>query len=404
MKILIYGEWFLPSIGGVQTAMELLARGFAEFRDEPLSSDGRSIQVTVATNSPRDGMDDSKLPYDVVRQPSFFQLKRLIRNADIVHLAGPCLLPMLISWATAKPFVVVHHVYQAACPNGLLFKQPSQTVCSGHFMNKEYAECYRCCSQPIGGAAGLRLLLLEFPRRWLSKRAASNVMITNHVGARLHLPRSRTIYYGIDGVEPLPPRVDNGSEPMEFGYVGRLVAEKGLPLLVEAAQHLAGGGKPFRLTFVGDGPQRARLQELVQQSGLGNHIRFTGSLRGDALDSATSRISVLIMPSIWEESAGLAAIEQMMRGRMVIAADIGGLTEIVGDAGLKFALGDSRGLAAAMARVIDDPSLVTSLGSSARSRAMKLFRLDGMIRPHVALYRGLINARSASVAETTKAK
>lgn len=404
MKILIYGEWFLPSIGGVQTAMELLARGFAEFHDDQLGENDGSIQVTVATNSPRDGMDDSKLPYAVVRRPTFGNLRSLIRDTDIVHLAGPCLLPMLISWATGKPFVVVHHVYQAACPNGLLFKQPSQTVCPGHFMKKEYAQCYRCCSQPIGRAAGLRLLLLEFPRRWLCKRAASNVMITNHVAARLQLPRSQTIYYGIDEIEPLPVRIGNLSEPMEFGYVGRLVAEKGLPLLVEAAKHLADGGKRFRLTFIGDGPERTRLEALVQQFGLGNCVGFTGDRRGAALERAASSISVLIMPSIWEESAGLAAIEQMMRGRMVIVADIGGLGEIVGDAGLKFTLGDSQGLAALMLRVIDEPSLVGSLGSLARTRAMKMFRLVGMIEPHVALYRELLQRRSAPVAEATNAK
>jgi glycosyltransferase involved in cell wall biosynthesis len=404
MKILIYGEWFLPSIGGVQTAMELLARGFVQFRDERLSESGDPIRVTVATNSPRDGTDDSKFPYAVVRQPSLRQLKRLIRDADIVHLAGPCLLPMLICWMSGKPFVVVHHVYQAACPNGLLFKQPSQTVCPGHFMKKEYAECFHCCSQPIGRAAGMRLLLLEFPRRWLSKRAASNVMITNHVAKRLQLPRDRTIYYGIDDVEPSRGGVENGSEPMEFGYVGRLVAEKGLPLLIEAAKHLADSGRPFHLTFIGDGPERARLESLVQKCDLGAYILFTGDLRGAALERAASRISVLIMPSIWEESAGLAAIEQMMRGRMVIAADIGGLSEIVGDAGLKFALGDSQNLAALMCRVIDDPSVVSSMGSAARARAMKLFRLDAMIRPHIALYRELLSSRPDSPARAANAK
>jgi glycogen synthase len=404
MKILIYGEWFLPSIGGVQTAMELLARGFAEYRDERPSGIGGSMRVTVATNSPGDGMDDSKLPYAVVRRPTFAHLVRLIRDADIVHLAGPSFLPMLISWVTRKPFVVVHHVYQAACPNGLLFKQPSQTVCSGHFMKRQYAQCFRCCSHPIGRAAGMRLLLLEFPRRWLCKQAASNIMITNHVGARLQLPRTQTIYHGIDAVEPKPAQIMNSFEPMEFGYVGRLVAEKGLPLLIEAVKHLADAGKPFRLTFIGDGPERARLEALVHKLGLGNCVSFTGDLRGAALERAASRITVLIMPSIWEESAGLAAIEQMMRGRMVIAADIGGLSEIVDDAGLKFTVGDSKALAALMLRAIDDPSLVGSLGSLARARALKLFRLDRMIEPHLALYRTILNLRPKPVAEVTSAK
>ena len=395
MKILIYGEHFLPSIGGVQTAIELLARGLAEFHDADPSSGLGPFEVTVATNTPRDQMDDSKPSYRVVRRPKFWQLARLVGDADVVHLAGPCFLPMAMAWIIGKPFVIVHHVYQAVCPNGLLFKQPSQTVCSGHFMNREYAECFRCCSQTMGAVGGMRSLLLEFPRRWLSKRASSNVMITNHVASRLRLNRSRTIYHGIDDVKSVGEQnVPNRSSSAEFGYVGRLVAEKGLPLLLQAAKHLADKGESFRLTFVGDGAERARLEALTQTLGLSEFVEFKGYLTGAAMERAADRIAALIMPSIWEESAGLAAIEQMMRGRMVIAANIGGIGEIVGDAGLKFTMGDSESLANSMRRVIEDPSLIASFGSAARERAIRLFRRDLMIESQVAICRGIVNARS----------
>jgi len=394
MKILIYGEYFLPSIGGVQTAMELLARGLAQFRDADPSGGSGPFDVTVATNTPRDQMDDSKLSYRVVRRPRFRQLARLVRDADVVHLAGPCFLPMAMAWMTGKPFVVVHHVYQAACPNGLLFKQPSRTVCPGHFMNGEYAECFRCCSQTMGAAGGMRSLLLQFPRRWLCKRASSNVTITDHVASRLRLPQSRTIYHGIDEVKPVGEQHGpNRLGPMEFGYVGRLVSEKGLPLLLQAAKHLADGGKPFRLTFIGDGPEGTRLKTLVETLGLAKLVEFTGYLTGPAMERAVDRIAVLIMPSIWEESAGLAAIEQMMRGRMVIAANIGGLGEIVGDAALKFTMGDSQSLADSMQRVIEDPSLIAPFGAAARERAIKLFRRDQMIESQVSVCREIVNAR-----------
>jgi glycosyltransferase involved in cell wall biosynthesis len=77
----------------------------------------------------------------------------------------------------------------------------------------------------------------------------------------------------------------------------------------------------------------------------------------------------------------------MMRGRVVIAADIGGLGEVVDDGGLKFAPGDWRALAACMQKVADDPDLARSLGTAARSRAMQLFRQDSMIQAHFTLYR-----------------
>ena len=69
------------------------------------------------------------------------------------------------------------------------------------------------------------------------------------------------------------------------------------------------------------------------------------------------------MPSEWEETAGLAAIEQMMRAGVVVAANIGGLSEIVGDAGLTFPAKDSAALAARLQQIYQNPSLLTSLGA-----------------------------------------
>lgn len=145
MKILLYGDRFLPSVGGVQTSLGLLARGLAELDAQGTSAGAGRNEVTVATRTAANGMDDSSLPYRVVRQPGFWRLVGLIREADVVHVAGPCLLPLSIAWLLRKPAVVEHHGYQANCPNGLLFKMPSQTVCPGHFAQGRYRECLRCC-------------------------------------------------------------------------------------------------------------------------------------------------------------------------------------------------------------------------------------------------------------------
>jgi glycosyltransferase involved in cell wall biosynthesis len=71
-------------------------------------------------------------------------------------------------------------------------------------------------------------------------------------------------------------------------------------------------------------------------------------LEGRELLRAVEALDVTVMPSVWEETAGLAAIEQMMRGRVVLAADIGGLGEMVGDGGVKFRAFDSEDLASKM--------------------------------------------------------
>ena len=386
MKVLIYGEYFLPVVGGVQTALNLLARGLVDWRP-PDGATASGFEVTLVTQTAADGHNDSALPYRVVRSPGFFELLRLVWTADVIHLAGPCFLPMLVGWLFAKPVVVEHHGYHAACPNGLLFYEPTQSQCPGHFMARRYKECLRCNSASMGRLGSLRLFLLSFPRRWLCKRIAGNIAISNHVNGRLQLPRSRTIYYGID-VTALPtgaaPRRRSGA--LEIGYAGRLVAEKGLPVLLQAAKRLRDDGVEFHLTLIGDGPERARLEALIDRFGLQRQVSLTGDLRGDALEQAVTKIEAVVMPSLWEETAGLAAIEQMMRGQVVVAADIGGLGEVVGNAGLKFSAGDSGALSSCLKRVGEEPSLAASLGSAARARAVEVFTHDNMIQEHVSLY------------------
>jgi glycosyltransferase involved in cell wall biosynthesis len=84
-------------------------------------------------------------------------------------------------------------------------------------------------------------------------------------------------------------------------------------------------------------------------------------------------------------------MEQMMRGRLVITSEIGGLGEVVGAAGLRFAAGDADALTACLKRALDDPELARKMGTQARSRALSLFRQERMVEDHLAAYR-LVNA------------
>jgi glycosyltransferase involved in cell wall biosynthesis len=132
------------------------------------------------------------------------------------------------------------------------------------------------------------------------------------------------------------------------------------------------------------------LEEAVDAFKLREHVTFTGFLRGEELESALAEVAALVMPSIWEETAGLSAMEHMMRGRLVIATDIAGLGEIVGDAGLKFPIGDVDGLVSCMKRVVDQPRLVKELGEKARERAVELFQEERMVAEHLAVYREVL--------------
>lgn len=390
MKLLIYARDWAPSVGGVQTITKTLADGLADWSRR---HDEETIKVTLLTQTPAGNMNDSQLPYRVVRNPSLMDFVREIRTSDVIHLAGPTLVPLIIGYLLRKPTIVEHHGYQANCPNGLLLFEPDHSVCPGHFMAGNYGKCIECNARNLGALGSTRSLLLTFVRRWLCQRVAGNIAITNHVAMRIELPRTRTIYYGVhdqgtrssDGL----PDTDRG---LEIGYVGRLVQEKGLPVLLEAAKQLDKSGIAFHLTFLGDGPEYAKLGILSAQLGLDERVTFTGDLRGADLSEALRSIQIVIMPSEWEETAGLAAIEQMMSGGAVIAARIGGLAEVVGEAGLKFSPGSSDALYSCLKTVAKDRKKIAEIGCLGRGRALREFSVTNFIAQHLATYRKLRKA------------
>jgi glycogen synthase len=138
--------------------------------------------------------------------------------------------------------------------------------------------------------------------------------------------------------------------------------------------------------IIGDGPERARLAILAWSLRLRDRVEFTGTLEGAALEAAVLGAVAVVLPSVAVEAAGLVAIEQMMRGRVVIASDTGGLGEIVGEAGLKFPPGDIEALTDCLRRVLGDPKLCMTLGRAARSRALEHFTQERMVEEHMKLY------------------
>jgi glycosyltransferase involved in cell wall biosynthesis len=139
--------------------------------------------------------------------------------------------------------------------------------------------------------------------------------------------------------------------------------------------------------LIGDGVQRPELEQLIHRENLSDTVKVTGYLRGEDLATELERVDVVVMPSLCEETAGLAAIEQMMRGRLVIASAIGGLHEIVEGVGLTFPAGDDTALAAQMRAVIENPLRFRELGQMARKRSLELFQAQRMIDGHAAIYR-----------------
>jgi glycosyltransferase involved in cell wall biosynthesis len=201
------------------------------------------------------------------------------------------------------------------------------------------------------------------------------------------LPASRTIYNGTRSHTGLAATHNMSASPAPcVVYVGRLTPDKGVSVLISAAIELAEQGCEFSLRIIGDGPERASLQGLVRFLEYQHLITFTGFLEGEDLARATSDAVAIVMPSLSEETAGLAAIEQMMRGKLVIASDIGGLSEVLGSTGLKCAPGNSHELAQCIRQALEDPEMRVRLGAAARDRALAMFTEKRMVAEHLKLY------------------
>lgn len=383
MRLLIYSHFFAPSIGGVEAHAMMLATQLSKPQRPQMSA---AVQVTLVTDTPANGFSDSSLPFSVVRRPRLLRLLRLIRQANVVHVEGPCIAPMLLAWLMRKPVVVEHHGYQSICPNGLLFIESAKRVCPGNFAAGHHLKCLKCNSN-IGTIRSVKMWLLTFLRRWLCGRATANVSVCYHVQKRVQLPNPLTIYNGVPRAVRDAIDARRASRVPCFAYVGRLVAEKGVSVLLDAAGQLKAAGIQFLLKIIGDGPERQNLQRFAADRDINDRVSFAGFLAGKALQGAMEDVSVVVMPSQWEEAAPFSIIEQMMLGRLVICSDIGGLGEMVDGTGLKFEAGDSAALAELMRKVVKTPGIAKELGQSARERALDLFTLDRMVKEHVNLYR-----------------
>lgn len=392
LRLLIYSHDWAPSVGGIQTVVMSLARGFAQWSQ---THPDEKIEATLVTRTPAGEMDDNKLPFRVVRRPNAYALFKLVCQADLVHCAGPALAPLIVGWFLRKPVVVEHSGYQSICPNGILVYGPSQSICPGHFMAHRYWMCAHCNSREMGWFGSVRNLLATFPRRWLCARVARNVAPSGHIAKRINLPHEEIIYHGVPQV-PLP-NDRHLSSPPRFAYVGRLVAEKGVGTLLEASGKLLASGHVFRLTIIGDGPELNALRKMADDLGIRSSTDFTGFVQQARLSQTLRDVTAIVMPSACEDVAPLTAIEQMAQRNLIIASDIGGLGEIVDGEGLKFRAGDADALASRMRQALDEPELAESLRQRASARALQLFSEERMLREHVRVYRGLVRET-----ETTK--
>ena len=379
LKLLLYSHGFAPQVGGVESIVFSLAQGLSELRT---SDGGKEFDVTLVTQTPAEDFDDRALTFSVVRKPGLAALARLIRAADLVHVAGPALVPLIMGWLARKPVALEHHGFQTVCPNGQLFIERNAEPCPGHFMAGRHASCIHC-NWKMGPIASFKLWVLTFLRRFLSARVSANIMPTTWLGQLLHLPRSVPIAHGIEAASQ---RKGSAARRVVIAFQARLVSTKGLRILLEAARILIEQNRIFEVLIIGDGPERASASQLVAQAGLSSRVRFAGRVPDSELDAAFANATMVIVPSLGGEVFGLAVVENMSRALPVVASDLGAFVEVIGDAGLTFRTGDAKDLAEKITTLLDQPDVGVELGRRARERVTRLYDKGRMIEAHARVY------------------
>ena len=390
MKLLLYSHFFAPSIGGVETVVLSLATGLSQRSSSRAQGE---FELTLVTQTPRGSFDDSSLPFPVVRQPNFNSLRKLIRSADVIHVAGAAISPILLGLALRKPVVVEHHGFQTICPTGQLFQEPENLPCPGHFMAERYTHCLACAPTPRPFAS-FRLWLLTFLRRFLCQHVAANITPTHWLAGMLQLSRTETVPHGLAPSSPLVRLPASHPVPV-LVFLGRIVTTKGLLLLLEAARLLQQQNRPIELKIVGDGPERAALEKLAAEWKLATQVRFLGRLPDSQIADLLATASLLVVPSLGGEVFGMVIAENMLRGIPILASDLGAFIEVLGDAGRTFKTGDSADLARQIVQLLDDPAASQRLGVAANQRVRKFFALSRMIEGHAQIYRRLAPDGSA---------
>ena len=142
--------------------------------------------------------------------------------------------------------------------------------------------------------------------------------------------------------------------------------------------------------MIGDGPDRKNLQEQAVALGLNSSVQWLGYVSEDRIEEHLAGAATLIVPSLAGEVFGMVAAENMARGKLVIASDIGAMREVIGDTGLWFIPGDSAALAKCMGEVLRDPVLAKRLGRKAQARAAEQFAPSRMLLKHLDVYRAVL--------------
>ncbi|GBD09885.1 N-acetyl-alpha-D-glucosaminyl L-malate synthase [Candidatus Thermoflexus japonica] len=232
---------------------------------------------------------------------------------------------------------------------------------------------------------------------WISLQAADAILCANSEAVQVLREMG---YRGPVGVIP-PIGVDTRifhpmerrTDPATFrvAYAGRFVPEKGLDILLEAVARLS---PEVELWLIGDGPQRAALQALAQDLGIGERVRWIPPVVPERMPELLTQVDVVVLPSrttpVWKEQFGRILVEAMACGVPVVGSSSGAIPEVVGDAGLVFPEGDPQALANRLGQLKESSNLRQELARKGIERTHALYTPEKIAQQTVQFYQKIL--------------
>lgn len=312
MHICLYTETALPKLGGQELVVDALARH--------LQQAGARVTVLAARPRRRWFVDDSQLPYRVVRHWPLFSTHRLVdwyRHAlirlyrrdpwDVLHCHStyPCgYLAALAGAAIPTPVVITSHGGDVREGNPRLIKPG---------MNERFAQAIQRADALV---AISRFTADAFHR--LGARDAQIVSLPNGVDlAPYAQPASR------------PADLDESIQSQQYVlFLGRLNRRKGVDVALEAlARSQPRGG--VELVIAGAGDERQSLVAQAARLNLGGRVRFVGSVGGEVKTYLLQNARALVMPTRTWEAFPLVVLEGFAAGVPVIGTRIPGVEDLI---------------------------------------------------------------------------
>jgi glycosyltransferase involved in cell wall biosynthesis len=326
-----------------------------------------------------------------------FESKRKIRDLihdtspslahchNIYHQISPSILHVLKE--QGLPIVLTAHDYKLLCGNYKMLShgQICERCCPGQHY---HATIQRCVKNSL--TASIVTSIEMYLHRFLDIYSLVDVIITPS-----RFVKSKLLQYEFrpEKVVHVPNFVDSTKYQAcydnngYFLYLGRLVEEKGLRTLLTTMKNL----RSVDLWVLGDGPQRAELEEFVSKHQLDN-VSFRGFLTGKNLIDAIRYARFVVLPSEWYENNPLSILESFAIGKPVVASRIGGIPELIDEDqdGLLFEAGNSEDLAEKICSMLSTPRRLISMGKAARSKVLRHYTPEQHYTRIMGIYESLV--------------